>query len=743
MNQLSYHALEATPSRASLALPSDLNLGNPAPPAVLSAPPTPWALLGALKRRWMLAASLGIVAAVVGLVVIWQLPLSWRARTSLQISAERPYIMFRDESRSRAGDFINSRSQLGLVKSQLVLKEALASPEIASLPVVRTQTQPIEWLESNLQVDFNSGPDILSIALTCTKEDEIADLVKLVTAVRNAYVKEIVNREQNHRVKQLADLEKLYESKQKILDDRLAQKSRIQIEHGTAKGSILEMQLKFKYEQLEHMHKELVHAQSRIRTIQNEIYKSEASKKKLEAMTVPAEAVEELLKQHPELLKLQTEVEEQRTLMEQMLPVLGNDQNHEKYVKAKKVLDLREAALEKRRTELRPLLSKQSQEMLLKETITELALKREDLVRLQAEEKSLDEQVKKKLAEISSLTTGTNTLDPLETDIATLRDVHKRIGAQREALEVELGAPSRISVLEDTFKQQTRTEKDRYRMAALVAMGLFLAAVGAVAYLEFASRRVSDLGQVTQGLGLRILGVLPSVPAARGTSIQRVPSTNWQRMLRESVDTARTMLTHAIQREGLRVVMVTSAVKGEGKTLLCSNLAVSMAQSGFKTLLIDADFRHPAIHRQFGLSHSPGMSDVLRGQADAESAMHLELVPGLTILTAGRWDDLMPEALAQRQRLASLLDRFKNEYDFILVDTAPLLVAPDSLMISQHVDGVLLSLLRGVSRLPLVYSACERLAMLGVRILGAVVGKADINSGYAYRYEARSVEVGQ
>ena len=89
--------------------------------------------------------------------------------------------------------------------------------------------------------------------------------------------------------------------------------------------------------------------------------------------------------------------------------------------------------------------------------------------------------------------------------------------------------------------------------------------------------------------------------------------------------------------------------------------------------------------------------------------------------------------LAQ-QRLGAVLEDLKKSYDFIIIDTAPILPTSDTLLIAQHVDGILLSVLRDVSRLPMVHLAQERLAMLGKRVLGVVVGGTDFDGGYGYRY---------
>src|SRR5262249_15608046 len=141
-----------------------------------------------------------------------------------------------------------------------------------------------------------------------------------------------------------------------------------------------------------------------------------------------------------------------------------------------------------------------------------------------------------------------------------------------------------------------------------------------------------------------------------------------------------------------------------------------------KTLLIDGDLRKPAVHQLFGLEVEPGLSEVLRRELEV-----VEVIPPpaqklnwLRVMPAGQWDNEALEALAQ-PRVADFFEQLKEEYEFIIVDSCPVLPVADTLLLGQHADTVLLSVLRGTSRLPSVYAARQRLAALDIPVLGAVV----------------------
>jgi len=150
--------------------------------------------------------------------------------------------------------------------------------------------------------------------------------------------------------------------------------------------------------------------------------------------------------------------------------------------------------------------------------------------------------------------------------------------------------------------------------------------------------------------------------------------------------------------------------------------------------LLDADLRNPAIHRLFGVSRSPGLCELMRGENDLAEAIQPTPAPQLTFIPAGRCDSLALQALAQ-DGFQTVCAQLRTAYDFIVVDSAPVLPVADSLLVGHHVDAVVFSILHDVSRLPKVYAAHQRLEMLGIRMLGAVVSGTHVDSyGPNYQY---------
>src|SRR5262249_50340196 len=155
-----------------------------------------------------------------------------------------------------------------------------------------------------------------------------------------------------------------------------------------------------------------------------------------------------------------------------------------------------------------------------------------------------------------------------------------------------------------------RDSKKRMLLLIFAPIAAFCMCLVAVAWWEFAARRIHEPEEVVTGLAMRVVGAVPELPDPRrlriaaGTQAEEVLKHN----LIESMHPVRTLLWRTATAEKLRVIMVTSAVGGEGKTSLAANLAMSLARAGRKTLLIDCDLRSPAAHQLFEQPLQPGFS---------------------------------------------------------------------------------------------------------------------------------------
>jgi capsular exopolysaccharide synthesis family protein len=293
------------------------------------------------------------------------------------------------------------------------------------------------------------------------------------------------------------------------------------------------------------------------------------------------------------------------------------------------------------------------------------------------------------------------------------------LSGQLERQKLQLRADSRISRFQDAELMKKDVKKQVLGTAVAPLVVLFGVCM-ALAYLDHRQRRVRTAAQVSRGLGIRVVGAVPDRPHLEREVAGAAEGDLGAETVLESIDAIRTLLLHEAHGQSTRLVMVTSASAGEGKTTLASHLAGSLARAGRKTLLVDCDLRRPALHELFELPVQPGFSEVVLGEVEVADAVQETDLDNLWLVPAGQWDREVVHALA-RDGLEGVFEKLREEFDFIVIDSHPVLSAADSLLIGRQVDAVLLSVLREVSQMPRVYAAAQQLTAVGIRVLGAVV----------------------
>ena len=273
-------------------------------------------------------------------------------------------------------------------------------------------------------------------------------------------------------------------------------------------------------------------------------------------------------------------------------------------------------------------------------------------------------------------------------------------------------------------------------MGALLGLGFGTGLVFLFEYVDDTIKSPDDLRGVWN---LPRLGVIPRQRNA-SADIHDLPATD---PLTEAYRTIRNSLMFASVDKPIQLLAVTSALPGEGKSTVASNLAISFAGEGRRVLLVDCDLRRPTQHRRYSsVSNHHGLTDVLSGQMEAVDAVQDTPVSGLSLLTSGQPPD-DPGRLIESLRLRQLLIDLRKNWDVVVVDTPPVLVVNDALVIARAVDGLAVIVESGATSRKLVGDMRGQCQGAGIEPVGVVVNKMDFyTTGYgaymrAYRAYAQ------
>jgi len=281
--------------------------------------------------------------------------------------------------------------------------------------------------------------------------------------------------------------------------------------------------------------------------------------------------------------------------------------------------------------------------------------------------------------------------------------------------------------------------KPKKKLNILLAMivGMTLG-VGMAFFLEYLDNTIKLPEEVKDQLGIPYLGPVPAFDIEELEDEKRpdlITLHSPKSTGSESFRGIRTSILFSSADAAPKAVLITSAGPSEGKTICAGNLAVVMAQSGSKVLVIDGDMRRPRIHKIFDLPRDNGMSGVLIGQDKLEDVTIETDTDNLSVLPVGQIPPNPSEILGSK-RMGRLLEELKQSYDRIIIDSPPVTAVTDAIVLSKFVDGVVLILRAGDTPKQIIQNAVNQLQNVSAPILGAVLNgiQTGKDSYYYYQY---------
>jgi capsular exopolysaccharide synthesis family protein len=270
-----------------------------------------------------------------------------------------------------------------------------------------------------------------------------------------------------------------------------------------------------------------------------------------------------------------------------------------------------------------------------------------------------------------------------------------------------------------------------------VAFGLALAFL--VAYLD---DRVKSAYDIEVAIGLPLLSIIPKFKGsadaepAEGGLLPKPPR---EPEVAEGFVTLYSSLRIKAESKNAKCIIVTSTVPGEGKSFIARNLALTYASHGEKTLLIDCDLRRPVVHRAFQLENLKGVIDICNGTATLQSAVVKDVAPGLDVLPSGGRSRNPGQSLTGKE-FEVLIAEARRSYDRVLIDTPPIALVSDAMVILPLADGCVYAIFFNKVRRKAAQYCVQRLTEINIPTFGAVLNGLDQNIGgyYYHHYYDRS-----
>ena len=690
-------------------------------------------------NAWLIILST-LIALIIGFVVNNYVLMKYYQRFTAQtvLQVQMPSII-------DPGSPVNERGQMDrqmLEVRQKTLSQKLSSPDlwrpllqadkgsVASLGWMNRfrdstgaldQSRAIDEVSKSLNVNPVALTELISVELSAPTAND-------ARAALEAIVDKLVASEQNDVSMSGSDDRKALQSlAQRIstqmagLDAAIAQSSAIinasQGADGQGNGLSLARQLELQAQMNERIKKQTDYNKAAAQY--------ESIKKTLEEGGIPS-AVDQQMSMTPSLTSLEQQRDGLAQQLDAQIKLYGA--GHRNVAVSQAQYDAANSAYEKKREELRVSLGAQIKEM----AQGQLASAKADLDDSNEKIAGLEKTIGELNNEQLKFNTSKQTRDYLE----------KQKQAVDERLQILDANASRQSASRGTVRQLFPVVEPKdysfpnlrmsMGLAGLVGLSLSLGIAFLRELMDTSVRSPRDIARVGQ---INLLGMIPHTdddPQAANGDISLIISQEPHSIIAENFRQVRTRLQHTASLDTTRSLLVTSPGPGDGKTTIACNIAAGLALNGRKILLVDANFRRPALHTVFGVTNEAGLGSVLAQSTSASSVVHHTSVPNLDVLTTGPRPANTTELL-ESQLLTDFIDRTLEEYDHVIFDAGPILLVSETVALAPRVDGVITVVRARANSRGLLQRMRDTLRQLKSEHLGVVLNGVRQHSGGYYR----------
>ena len=693
--------------------------------------------LGVLRKHWRWMVPVGILLSLIGVAgALAFFKPTYEAKFRLEVDPSN-YIVFSDSAIKSSPEFVEL--QKAILFSNSVLEKVVADKTVASVPSIAKAKDPVQALRKEVKVTASAGNRLVDVKFL-NPDPKIASNV--VNTLVDEFLRSRRSIEQVRTSGQernvLAALSKA-ESEVEAAKQRVRDLSMQSVKSDTILGESESGKIDTSY--LDNIRMQRMELASQLSILQLNLAElKSAYERDLEVQTTEktltkeASISEEILEKDIVVLTARQQYENAKLQLKDLDTNTAIGLKNPIYVQAKRRVDFFQEELERIRDSRKKELLDRGNLTSTDERRSRIAQLSNEISQLRTKRDVLEAQVKDYLVSLKQSSATSVDLQFAEADLVEWNNIRATVHERRIRLQTERDSIDDVRELERAIVPKLPVEELPYlQLGAASTAGLAIPFL--IGFLmELRSRKVDDANQLETRSRLAVLGEISTIPVATTGKLtkKRRSHSRELRLFEESVDSLSTTLTLREDLKQCKVFTITSALSGEGKTSVSCQLVVSLARStSSKVLLIDGDLRAPDVHHVFGREMTAGLVGYLNGTDEWQNLVDREWNESIHILTSGHLKG-SPHRILSNGRFEKLIQEARQEYDYIVIDTPPVLPASEALLFAKCADAVLMCALRDKSRIEQLVQAYHRLESSGAKVAGSVLSGVPVKEYASY-----------
>ena len=669
-------------------------------------------LWAAQIRWWKVTLPLGIFLACAAGASAWFMVVpTYTANAMLRIQEVAPYVAFKQSENSRS--FVNT--QLQLFKTRTVVEAALQDV-LEKYPQVSQEEDPVNWIQSGISARVIGSSELVIVRFTDPDPKLAKFVVQSVVDTYMNYQRDYSNMQDERVIRLLRDEISDRKEALKILRQEVTELSKNAIIDRTVDSSS-DSSLQSIQSLLIRTEVELTVSKAQLAAVEHQIDTDDQE--------ITSTQLEAMLESSADYSQMRNELAQADTRLEMLSSRLLSPESSTRYQQAKQQrdelaqaieeyqkrfqVDGKEAASKYRKLQQEQRLSAMRKEIEAQETMRDYLRGR------------LDDAKEDDVVVSSDKNQDTVAFEIKSRELQQQEAIFNRITDRIMHLQTEKYAPARVALVDPAVKPK-EADNSPWALVGLASIAAFFAPLGLVFAYEFLLQRVNDSSLIEEQ-NLEVVGEIATLPKylpATGSG-EDDPGHRHLTLFEESIDHLCNTLRLSPEMADKKVIAVASAVSGEGKTHVSSQLAISLAKSVKEpVLLLETDFRAPDIGRMFGFETRQGVLDVFVGGASLEDVILHDSHPYLDVMLAGTQQRDLHGVLHQND-IINLLETLREHYRYIVLDTPPVLGAGEAVLFASHADASLICARRGYSRMSQVVQVRDRLLRAQANPVGVVL----------------------